>query len=230
MKFPALLFAVSLAVPALAAPTEIAAEYRILTSGITIGRVSESYVRKGDAYRIESTTRAEGLFKLFRDDTVVLRSEGRIVSGGLQPLRFEQKRAGAPDRDILAAFDWPGAKLRSEYRGEETLVPLPPGTQDRLSVMYQFMNMRAGGNEVRMHMSNGRKVERYAYRKVDEPVLATPAGDFATVHYERITEEADENKAQLWLAKEHHNLAVRIVFEDARGLKLEQTLVSLSTR
>ncbi len=230
MKFLALLFAVSLAVPALAAPTEIAAEYRILTSGITIGRVTESYVRKGDAYRIESTTRAEGLFKLFLDDTVVLRSEGRVVPGGLQPLRFEQKRAGAPDRDILAAFDWPGAKLRSEYRGEETLVPLPPGTQDRLSVMYQFMHMRAGGNEVRMHMSNGRKVERYAYRKVDEPVLATPAGEFATVHYERITEEANENKAQLWLAKEHHNLAVRIVFEDARGLKLEQTLVSLSTR
>lgn len=230
MKLLALLFAVSLAVPALAAPTEIAAEYRIVTSGIAIGRVSESYVRKGDTYRIESTTRAEGLFKLFRDDTVVLRSAGRVVSAGLQPLHFEQKRAGAPDRDILAAFDWPGAKLRSEYRGEEMLVPLPPGTQDRLSVMYQFMHMRAGGNEVRMHMSNGRKVERYAYRKVDEPVLSTPAGEFATVHYERITEEADENKAQLWLAKEHHNLAVRIVFEDARGLKLEQTLVSLSTR
>ena len=35
-------------------------------------------------------------------------------------------------------------------------------------------------NEVRMHMSNGRKVERYAYRKVDESLLATPAGEFAT--------------------------------------------------
>lgn len=230
MNVPALLFALALAAPAFAAPTEIAAEYRIATSGIVIGRVSESYVRKENTYRIESTTRAEGVFKLFLDDTVVLRSVGRVVAGGLQPLRFEQKRAGDPSRDILATFDWPGARLHSAYRGEEKTVSLPPGTQDRLSILYQFMNMQPGSNEVRMHMSNGRKVERYAYRKVDEPVLATPAGEFATLHFERITEEANENKAQLWLAKEHYNLAVRIVFEDTRGLKLEQTLVSLSTR
>ena len=51
-------------------------------------------------------------------------------------------------------------------------------------------------------MSNGRKVERYAYRKVDEPLIKTPAGEFATVHYERVTEDANENKAQLWLARD----------------------------
>lgn len=230
MKISAALFAFSLAAPVLAAPTEIAAEYRIVTSGIVIGRVSESYVRDANTYRIESTTRAEGLFKLFLDDTVVLRSAGRVVSGGLQPLRFEQKRAGDPSRDILATFDWAGARLHSAYRGEEKSVSLPPGTQDRLSILYQFMNMQPGGNEVRVHMSNGRKVERYAYRKVDEGSIATPAGDFATVHYERITEEANENRAELWLAKEHFNLPVRILFEDSRGLKLEQTLVSLTTR
>jgi hypothetical protein len=230
MKIHALLFALVLAAPAHAVPTEIEAHYRIDTSGITIGRVSESYVRTADTYRIESTTRSEGLFKLFLDDTVVLRSAGRLVAGGLQPLHFEQRRAGAPDRDILATFDWSGARLRSEYRGETTTVPLPPGTQDRLSVMYQFMNMLPGSTEVRMYMSNGRKVERYAYRKVDEPLIKTPAGEFATVHYERITEDAHENKAQLWLAKEHDNLAVRVVFEDTRGLKLEQTLVGLTTR
>lgn len=230
MKAVASLLALSLAAPALAAPTEIAAEYRILAGGIPIGRMVESYVREANTYRIESTTRAEGPLKLFLDETVVLRSEGRVVAGGLQPLRFEQKRAGDPSRDILATFDWPGGRLHSAYRGEVKTVSLPPGTQDRLSILYQFMNMQPGGNEVRMHMSNGRKVERYAYRKVDEAVVATSAGDFATVHYERITDEANENRAELWLAKEHFHLPVRIVFEDARGLKLEQTLVSLTTR
>jgi hypothetical protein len=230
MRVIALLFALALAVPALALPTEVESVYQISTGGLAIGRVTESYVRKADAYRIESTTRAEGLLKILHDDTVVLRSEGRVVAAGLQPLRFEQRRAGDPSRDVVAAFDWAGSLLRSEYRGEESTHPLPPGTQDRLSVLYQFMNMAPGGNEVRMTMSNGRKVESYSYRKVGEPLIVTPAGEFATVHYERITEDAKEGKAQLWLAKERFNLAVRIVFQDSRGLQLEQNLVSLTTR
>lgn len=226
----AFLLACLLAPHALAIPTHVEAEYRISTSGITIGRVSETYVREGDTYRIESTTRTEGVFKLFRDDTVVLVSEGRLGPGGLQPLRFEQKRAGDRSRDILADFDWAKSLMHSEYRGEATTHPLPPGTQDRLSLMYQFMNVVPQGERIRMHMSNGRKVELYTYRKVDEPRLATPAGEFATAHYERVTESEKESRAQLWIAKDRYNIAVRVVFEDANGLRLEQTIMSLTAR
>jgi hypothetical protein len=229
MRIVALLLAAGLALPALAIPTQVEAEYDISTAGITIGHVSEAYVREGDSYRIESTTRTEGVLKLFRDETVVLRSEGRVGAGGLQPLRFEQRRSGERNRDIRADFDWPQATMRSEYQGETTIHPLPAGTQDRLSIMYQFMNV-SPRREVRMYMSNGRKVELYTYRKVDEPRLSTPAGDFATLHYERVTESEKESKAQLWLAKERFNFPVRVVFEDAKGLRLEQTLQRLTTR
>ncbi len=187
-------------------------------------------MRTGNSYRIESTTRAEGVFRLFRDDSIVVRSVGRFGAGGLQPTRFEQRRVGDASRDILADFDWDKAVLRSEYRGEATTHALPPGTQDRLSIMYQFMNLAPGGERVRMYMSNGRKVDLYTYRKVDEPRLATPAGEFATTHYERVLDNEGENRAQLWLARDHFNFPVRIVFEDAKGLKLEQTIVSLTSR
>lgn len=216
------------AAPAL--PTEIAAEYRISAAGMDIGHVHETYVRTGGTYRIESTTRAEGVFRLFRDDTIVLASTGRLGPKGLQPLRFEQRRLGDTSRDIVAEFDWAKSQMRSAYRGEESVHALPPGTQDRLSVLYQFMHIGQAGEVVRMHMSNGRKVELYAYRRVDEPTIGTPAGEFATLHYERITGAEKENRAQLWLARDRFHLPVRIVFEDAKGLRLEQTLVSLTTR
>ncbi|MBL0143274.1 MAG: DUF3108 domain-containing protein [Betaproteobacteria bacterium] len=230
MKAVAALLASCLALPTLAIPTQIEAEYRISAGGMPIARVVETYVRKGDTYRIESTTRAEGVLKLFRDETVVVTSEGRFGPAGLVPLRFEQQRSGDRSRDIRAAFDWEKSVLRSAYRGEETTHALPPGTQDRLSIMYQFMNVTRSGTEVHMHMSNGRKVESYSYRLMDEPRLSTPAGEFATLHYERVTESAREARAQLWLASERFNLAVRVVFEDANGLKLDQTLVNLTTR
>jgi hypothetical protein len=218
------------AVSALALPTQIEAEYLISTGGITIGRVTETYKRTGATYRIESTTRAEGVLKLFKDETVVLQSEGRVDAQGLQPLRFEQKRSGDRSRDIHAEFDWRKAEMLSEYRGEQSTQPLPPGTQDRLSVMYQFMNLTQGGAEVRMYMSNGRKVDLFTYRRVDSPRLATPAGEFATVHYERVTENGKESRAQVWLASERYNIPVRVVFEDSNGLRLEQNIVNLATR
>jgi (2Fe-2S) ferredoxin len=219
-----------LALPAHALPTQVEAEYLVSTGGLTIGRVNETYTRRGDTYRIESTTRAEGVLKLFRDDTIVLTSEGRVGPKGLVPLRFEQRLLGDASRDIHAAFDWKQSQLRSEYRGERSVHALPPGTQDRLSVMYQFMNVADAGEVVRMPMSNGRKVDRYTYRKVDEPRLATPAGEFETAHYERVTESERENRAELWLARDRFNLPVRVVFQDAKGLRLEQTIVSLTTR
>jgi hypothetical protein len=230
MRVFAFVLACLIAPHALAIPTHVEAEYRISAGGIVIGRVSETYVRQGDTYRIESTTRSEGVFKLFRDETVVLVSEGRLGPGGLQPLRFEQRRAGDRNHDILATFDWEKSLLHSEYRGEATTHPLPAGTQDRLSLMYQFMNAAPGGERVRMHMSNGRKVELYTYRKVDELRLATPAGEFATAHYERVTENEKESRAQLWIATERFNIPVRVVFEDSKGLRLEQSIESLTTR
>jgi hypothetical protein len=230
MRLLALALASLAATAAFALPTEIAAEYRIATNGVPIGSVSETFVRKGGAYRLESTTKAEGVFRLFRDDTVVLTSVGRVGPKGLEPLHFERRRLGDVSRDVVADFDWTRSKLRSRHGGEESVHDLPPGTQDRLSVLYQFMHEAPGSRVVTVHMTNGRGVRHYEYRKVDEPNVSTPAGEFATLHYERITADEKDNRAQLWLARDRFHLPVRIVFEDARGLRLEQTLVGLTTR
>ena len=225
-----LLVVALLASTAWAAPTAVDAEYRIARNGLPIGRITETYAREGATYRIESVTRTDGVLKLLYDDSITLQSEGRFGAGGLVPLRFEQRRARDRSRDIRATFDWDRAVMHSEYKGEMQDHALPAGTQDRLSIMYQFMNVRPLGNEVTLNMSNGRKVELYRYRKVDEPVLSTPAGDFETLHYARVTESEHESKAEIWIAKDRYQLALRAIFDDSSGARLEQSLLSLSTR
>lgn len=213
------------------APREIHSEYKVTQSGITIGRVTESFVRTGDLYAITSVTRPEGALKLILDDTITLESAGRVEPSGLVPLTFGQRRAGRPDRDLKATFDWDRHLMRSTYRGQRIEAALPDHTQDRLSLMYQFMNIGAAGHErIQVSMSNGRKVELYTYRLVNEVKLATPAGEFETLHYERVVTNADEARADVWLARNRHNFPVRVVFDDPGGLRLEQTLVALSTR
>lgn len=224
----ALLAATTLA-PAAAPPTQIQSTYRLSLAGLPVGRVDETFQREGDRYSITSVARTEGLGKLL-DEHIVRESNGRVVAGGLRPLRFAQSRAGHADRDVRATFDWERGVMRSTYRGESSEVPLPQGTQDSLSLMYQFMNL---GEEraatVVMPMSNGRKVEEYTYRLVGPERLATPAGEFDTLHYERVA-EAKESRAEVWIARDRHHLPVRVRYEDGRGLKWEQLMVALEAR
>jgi hypothetical protein len=212
---------------ALATPSQIAAEYTLSFTGITIGHVSETFARTGDTYAIRSVARPEGPLKIFLDDQLTLRSSGRVVATGLQPLEFEQHRANSSRGAVQATFDWAKGVMLSEEDGKHSETPLPEQTQDRISVMYQFMNLKADPT-VAMHMSNGRKVELYTYRLVDEPHIATPAGEFDTLHYERVTSGPRESKAQVWLAKDRFNFPVRVVFDDPKGLRVEQVLVGLT--
>lgn len=228
MKVVVALLATLLALAAQAAPSRVVAEYAVSKAGITIGRVIETYERTGDRYTIQSVTKSEGVLKVFVDDSLVVHSEGRFGAGGLQPLLFEQKRLRDNRRDLRATFDWAKGVMHSEYKGEAREVALPRGTQDRLSVMYQFMNLDARRDTVEMHMSNGRRVELYTYRKTGEVRIATPAGEFDTMHFERVIDGEGQSRAQVWLAKDRFNIPVRIVFDDASG-RLDQTIVALST-
>ena len=129
-----------------------------------------------------------------------------------------------------SSFDWTRNVLVSTFGGEVREVPLPADTQDRLSLMYQFMNLSPGAAPLTIAMSNGRKVEHYNYRFVEEARVTTPAGTFATLHYARVNENPKESRADVWLAKDRFNYPVRVVFDDPRGLRLEQSLVSLQVQ
>lgn len=225
----ALLALCPLLAAAAATPSEIAAEYQVTAAGVTVGRIKESYARKGDTYTIRSVTLPEGPLKLLLDDTWELSSSGRVGPGGLQPLTFTQHRAKDGKRDVEATFDWPRGVMVSTYGGQQTDVPLPRATQDRISVMYQFMNLERTP-VVEVPMTNGRKVEVYTYRFVSEARVETPAGTFDTIHYQRVNADPKERRTEVWLAKDRFNFPVRLVYDDPKGFKLEQTLVALQSK
>jgi Protein of unknown function (DUF3108) len=223
----ALLFASSVA--AAAPPAEVAAEYTVTSTGMTVGHVSESFVRKGDLYSVQSVTRSEGPLKMILDEQITLESSGRLAATGLQPLEFVQRRARDSKRDLKSSFDWDKGVVSTVLRGETSQVALPLETQDRLSAMYQFLYLPAYGPTLAMPMAMGRRVEQYNYRLVEEGRLATPAGEFDTLHYARVVAKPDDTKVDVWLAKDRFKFPVRVIFDDPKGFRLEQTLLSLDT-
>lgn len=227
----ALLASLSFAAAAAAAqPMEISARYAITNSGMTVGSVKETFVRHGDSYSIQSVTRSEGVLKMFVDDQITVESTGRVGSEGLQPLAYNEHREKDSKRDLKSEFDWTKGVMRTLLHGENTEVALPAETQDRISMMYQFMNMKQFGQTLVVPMADRRKVEFFTYQLMDEGTIATPAGEFATRHYQRIVNNPKDTKADVWLAKDRYNFPVRIILDDPKGFRLEQTIEALDTR
>ena len=210
-------------------PTQIVAHYKIQKAGILIGTVEERFNRDGDSYKIVSETHTAGALKWLLDDQVILSSEGKIGPMGLEPFRYELKRLHDPTKNISATFDQARKQIISHHHNKTESFDLPAGTLDRISAMYQFVFVTPLTAEVTVWMSQGKESEQYRYRKVGEPVIRVGDIDYATVHYAREAKPGGP-QAQLWLARNRHYIPVRIVFEDSRGLSLEQTLVDLQTK
>jgi hypothetical protein len=233
MKRFALIATVFACVAASAAsqPTQIEAQYIVTTNGgITIGRASEVFSRKGDSYSIRSETRSDGALKAFLDDQITVESSGRVDKEGLKPLEYSERRAKDNKRDLKSTFDWKINVMHTELRNDPSDYWFPPGTQDRISVMYQFMHMKELGETLTIPMAERRKINTYTYKLIGQERTATPAGEFDTRHYRRVTTDPKETKVDLWLAKDRHNFPVRVIFDDPKGYKLEQQLVALEAR
>lgn len=209
-----------------AAPQAVNAAYRLTKMGQPFGVARETFRRDGDIYKIESITSAVGIFALFTKGKIRLISTGEITAAGLRPHHFEHHRGDDPARRIAADFDWDKHGVTHRYDGKTETAELSPGTQDRISLLYQFMFVPPRGAGIELTMSNGRQLNRYFYQVVGEETLVTPAGRFETVHLSR-REGGRRDGVEVWLAKERHYFPVRIVVEEKDGGALEQELTSL---
>ena len=231
MRLIGLLIALFASLAAAAQPTQIEAQYVVTTNGgMTIGRATETYSRKGDSYSIQSVTRSEGVLKAFVDDTFTVASSGRVGQQGLQPLEYNERRAKDGKRDLKSTFDWDKHVMRTMLRGEPSEATLPPATQDRISIMYQFVHLRDFGKTFVIPMADRRKVSPFTWELVEEGRISTPAGEFDARHYRRVLNEPNDTKVDVWLAKDRNNFPVRVIFDDPKGFKLEQSLVALDTK
>jgi hypothetical protein len=105
--------------------------------------------------------------------------------------------------------------------------PLPLGTQDRISLMYQFMFVEPGQlRQIDVAMTNGRKIDRYRYSITPGVDLDTPLGRMKTLHLVK-AREPGESAAEIWLAPQHHFFPVKVLLVEKDGARYEQTITRL---
>ncbi len=210
-------------------PSRIEAEYDVNGFGMTLANVSETFVRNGDTYRIESVTRAVGLLARFKPETVRIISEGKITAQGLQPQNFSMTRELDTGKNTKVRFDWDKSIVtHTDYKGVNNY-PLHKDTQDRLSILYQLPQLLAGNLvQTTMDLTDGNNIEAYTFRFSTETArVRVPFGAFNT-HFITNIPKGDEVKYEIWLMVEHDNYPCKIIVTDSGGGKLTQELTSFN--
>jgi len=130
----------------------------------------------------------------------------------------------------MAEFDWPGERLSFGRDGKIETVALPPGTQDRLSIMYQFMFQPPNGREkFDLAMTDGRRLQHYHYAVTRGVEIETPLGRMDTLHLVRQA-GPDASGNEIWLAPDRHFLPVKMVIREDNGTRYEQVVTRIEAR
>jgi len=218
----------SLSCAALAAPpARIEATYDLLIQGLKLAEVREVFSRDGDKYRIQSVTKPVSLLALFQPETAVATSEGEITRNGLRPRKFTHLRTRSPEKNAQAHFDWNlGLLTMSDHTGIRQL-PLPPGTQDRLSAMYQFVIMPPQARlEPALQVTNGSKLQPYHYLLDPARSTKVPFGEVRS-YYLQTPRQTTAWKSEIWLAIDHDYFPAKMVLTEDDGKQFVQVLRTL---
>ncbi len=206
-----LTIALSLATAAAAAPPQrVEIGYEIARNGSVLAEVDQRLEHDGRSYRLSETLKGKGIYALRGEAT--RSSQGAVVSDGLRPQKFEERRPGHETRH--AEFD-PAA-----------LTPTPL-RQDRLSLVWTFA-FAPPRESVTLSVADGKRMASHTYRAAGRERVRTPAGDFDALKLVRRKDHPQDKATEIWLAADRQYLPVRILVIDKDGTRLDQIAVKIS--
>ncbi len=221
------LICISTTLSAAEIPNRIEANYDLQVKGVTLAKVREVFVRDGKQYHIESVTKPVGLLALFKPETIIATSEGDIEEHGLLPLKYTHRRTQDSYKNSAAEFDWIHHELIHRDNGGIRQLTLAEGTQDRLSMMYQFVVEPPRGKlEVKLDMSNGSMVEKMHYQVKPEQTVTTSFGILRSYNLTSLPLNVPK-RSNVWLAVDHYFVPCKVVFTEDGSNSLTQVLTDL---
>ena len=172
-----------------------------------IGEVRHRLDLDGTHYTLYESINTTGLARLFKKFVMNQKSAGTITEQGLRPDRFSEERLTSNGTETTSAeFDWQGRLVKFSSGSS---APLPEGTQDILSVLYQFSQLPLDQPRVALHVSNGKKLESYEVEIGPEENVQTGMGLLRAIPLRKI-HGPDEEGLKIWLGLEYKLLPVKV--------------------
>lgn len=208
--------------PPLPKEAQLTFSIHLKSGGMRIGEAVHTLQIEDGRYVLYSVTRTTGLVSLFKTYELTQYSSGNYDHDGLHPEQFfEQRRDRLATVRHTAELDQSAQLIRFSDGGEAAL---PPETVDILSVMYQFPPLD-GAEVAHVAVTNGRKIERYAFDITIDQLIDTPLGKLQAVKL-RKQHGPDEEGLEIWLAREYRLFPVKIHFIEKNGEVAAEALIT----
>lgn len=195
--------------------------------GVNVAEIAYRMTQGDHRYRLETSAEATGLIALVYSGQLTQISEGRIGPAGLMPESYREKRGKRPER--LIRFDWNANIMIGN--GEPAAVPLPPGTQDRLSLAYQLgllvrqdPRRGAAGAVFDVPLAAMRSVDIVRITSDGPATLRVNGNGLAAIRFQIRGERHVEDRIDVWLSPEQSMLPLRIRFVDDGSKVIDQVV------
>ena len=203
-------------------PRQVEITYETSRNSITLAEVTYALEHDGRNYRVVETTKGRGILAL--RGTTRRTSRGMVTPEGLKPVEFTDERTGRST--ARANFDWSAKTITQQYKGEPRTEPLPPNASDRLAFVLDF-SFAPQRREVAFDLFDGRGQSRHVYTNGGADRVKVPLGEFEAVRFFRGS--ADDDRSEVWLAKDLGYLPVRVLVTEKDGTRYEQVATKIAT-
>ncbi len=208
-------------------PTHIEIKYRVSMGSMKIGEGFDTFEHDGKTYSVVSESKTAGVAAMLYRLNIRREAKGRITPEGLKPRTFVESRNGKVKRS--ASFDWEANQVELADGDEnKQTVPLPPGTWDATSFAWSFAFARPDGKEIKVNVTDGRRITDYKYAILGHEKLATPIGEMDTLHVKKVQDEGDKRAFDVWLAVDKHYAPVRIRATEKDGTAFDSLVESIT--
>ena len=194
--------------------------------GSPVGAARTMYfLGENNQYSIKNEVEAKGFVSLFYWNKLVQTSEGIVTPEGLKPKNYHYQFGSKIDN--YAIFDWESKKIITTISGKTSEFDILEGSQDMLSFMYQFM-FEPPLTKMKIFITNGKNYKPYDYSYIGEEIIETEMDKILTMHIAKFNYN-NEERIDLWLAKDYRYLPVKIRKTEKDGSILDQTAKKIET-
>jgi Protein of unknown function (DUF3108) len=211
--------------PDTAVPSRVQIKYRVSIASMKIGEGLDVFEHNGKTYSVVSESKTSGVAAVVYNLNIRRESKGTVTADGLRPQTFVELRNGQLNRS--ADFDWATGQVLLTDGDKKQTVALPPDTWDATSFAWNFAFAPPDGKDLKVYLTDGRRVTEYRYSIVGREKLATPMGEMEALHVKKIQDPDDKRGFDVWLATERHYLPVRIRATEKDGTAFDSLVESI---
>ena len=194
--------------------------------GSPVGAARTMYfLGENNQYSIKNEVEAKGFVSLFYWNKLVQTSDGIVTLEGLKPKNYHYQFGSKIDN--FAVFDWESKKIMTIMNGKTSEFDMLEGSQDMLSFMYQFM-FEPPLTKMKIYITNGKNYKSYDYSYIGEEVIETEVDKILTMHIAKFNYN-NEERIDLWLAKDYRYIPVKIRKTEKDGSILDQSAKKIET-